>query len=1376
MTHLSSFRNRRSLFILLVLAISGTGLFFAWWTARRTDGEMRTDLLQQTQITTQAMDVNHVKALSGTEADLGKPEYRRLSEQAKAVCSVKTGWRWIYLMGRRSDGTVFFFLDSEPDGSKDHAFPGQVYDEAPESFRLVFETGRAVVEGPYTDHWGKWVSALVPITDPQTGAVLAVLGTDIDARDWKWNMASRTALPVGLMLILLTGMVAVFFTHRRINTAPKPILRRLLPPLAAMFILLVTGAGALLWQQHRQWLDREISSDISDIYGDLRTAMDQEYSILGALAQPVAATPSVQKALRQRDTDRLLTDWQPVFETLRQEKNLSHFYFLDANRICLIRIHRPEQHGDLISHSMVLDAKRTGKTASGIELGSLGNLTLRTVRPVFEGDTLVGYVELGKEIGNVLQTLHIRSAIQLTVLIRKEFLDRQAWEDGMRLLGHQPDWDRLPRSVVIYSSQKRLPDALLSLGNKTAGEYAQGKTDRATDDGKDWIVSSMPLQDSLNKEIGDLLIMRDISVENSVFAYLFILGGTVCLVLLTMMLCFLYVLLRRTDSSIRAQQEELRKSEAQKNVILNGISTSIALLDKELKILWANRAAAKSVNKRTEDMVGHTCHSFWGNPAEPCADCPAFKAIQTGKPEHKVVHTPDGRIWDEEAEPLFDASGNVTAVIEIAQDITENQRAEATLRDSEKRFSSLVAQSPLSIQILDTSGKTLQVNRAFEDLWGISFGQMRDYNILEDDQFRDIGLVSYLEKAFSGNLSDFPPAEFTPRLGALVGHKRIVQAFAYPIKDESGAVREVTLMHRDITKQRTAELHRDQQLLFARALNEIAEVVISKDNAEDILENANRIVGESMQVDRALIYHVSFKENHITGLCEWLSRNHPDIAPTKDRYPLDMFLSPFTEIRSTRKYLESHFNEVNEHFIKDGSGKILHGQMKIKSLIWYPFFFDEHGYHLFTLNQILAQRRWTQDEIDFLESVAKQISLALIKIKLLEERKFAEEERIRLESNLRESQKMEAVGQLAGGISHDFNNLLSVISGYSQILLMNPDLPGKTRMQIEAIDQAGERAAGLTRQLLMFSRRQPVDPKIINLDMIISGIEKMLRRLIREDVTVTRKIDPVLWRIKADPGSIEQVIMNLFINAGDAMPDGGTLTVETENVKIDETNLPYHHADIKPGLYAVLSVSDTGCGMDEKVKEHIFEPFFTTKEVGKGTGLGLATVHSIVKQSNAYIDVQSEPGKGTRFRIYFPQAADGGIANEGQHEPESMPHGSETILLAEDEDSMRNMIQNFLQSIGYTVLPACNGKDALEIAEKHKDPIHLLLTDIVMPGMNGFDLAKHVKNSFPEMKLLFMSGYAKPTDTHKMMKIGDNLIEKPVSIYALAVKLRKILG
>ena len=391
------------------------------------------------------------------------------------------------------------------------------------------------------------------------------------------------------------------------------------------------------------------------------------------------------------------------------------------------------------------------------------------------------------------------------------------------------------------------------------------------------------------------------------------------------------------------------------------------------------------------------------------------------------------------------------------------------------------------------------------------------------------------------------------------------------------------------------------------------------------------------------------------------------------------------------------------------------------------------------------------------------------------ERKCAEEEKAKLESQLRQSQKLESIGQLAGGVSHDFNNLLSVIGGYSQILLMNPDLSENIRLLVEEINSASERAAGLTRQLLLFSRREPLESKIINLDTVISGIEKMLRRLIKADIIMTRNISPDLWRIKADPGSIEQMIMNLVINASDAMPDGGTLTVETENVKIDESSRIGHDSDLNPGLYVMFSVSDTGCGMEDNVREHIFEPFFTTKEAGKGTGLGLAMVYGIVKQSNAYIDVQSEVGKGTRFRIYFPQVVNEEAADGEQQEMASVPSGNETILLTEDEESMRMMLQNFLESIGYAVLPACNGKEALELVEKHKKQIHLLLTDIAMPGMNGFELAKQIRNSSPEIKLFFMSGYDNPTETDKMMRTSGNFIQKPIVLHVLAVKLREIL-
>ena len=413
----------------------------------------------------------------------------------------------------------------------------------------------------------------------------------------------------------------------------------------------------------------------------------------------------------------------------------------------------------------------------------------------------------------------------------------------------------------------------------------------------------------------------------------------------------------------------------------------------------------------------------------------------------------------------------------------------------------------------------------------------------------------------------------------------------------------------------------------------------------------------------------------------------------------------------------------------------------------------------------------TIDMIHFFEGLCASIGMSLIQ-------KQAEAEKANMEKQLRESQKMEAVGLLAGGISHDFNNLLSVINGYSQVLLLDPDLKAAARLSIEEILRSGERASALTRQLLVFSRRQITELRNIDLDTVISDMERMLRRLIREDITVTRNIAPGLWQIKADPGSIEQVIMNLIINASDAMPDGGTLTVETENVKIDErSDRHLHNLDIKPGSYVMLSIRDTGCGMDDNVREHIFEPFFTTKDVGKGTGLGLATVYGIVKQSNAFINVQSELGKGTTFRIYFPKVEDDETADEEHvRAVTTMPRGSETILLAEDEDIIRRMLQDFLQSIGYAVLSASNGKEALELAQKHKGEIHLLLTDIVMPKMNGFELSKQLRNLFPEIKLLFMSGYAKPADIHKMISVTNNLIDKPINLYALAVKIREILA
>jgi PAS domain S-box-containing protein len=384
-------------------------------------------------------------------------------------------------------------------------------------------------------------------------------------------------------------------------------------------------------------------------------------------------------------------------------------------------------------------------------------------------------------------------------------------------------------------------------------------------------------------------------------------------------------------------------------------------------------------------------------------------------------------------------------------------------------------------------------------------------------------------------------------------------------------------------------------------------------------------------------------------------------------------------------------------------------------------------------------------------------------------------DRRHLEEQFRQSQKMEAVGVLAGGIAHDFNNLLTAINGYSDLTLkkMRPDDP--LRRNIDEVRNAGSRAAELTSQLLAFSRKQVLKSTVLSLNTVISNIEKMLRRIIRESIELRVVLDPDLGNIKADAGQIEQVIMNLAINARDAMPHGGTLTVATQNTFLDETYASQHLA-ITPGDFVKITVSDTGEGMDAATQPHIFEPFFTTKEVGKGTGLGLSTVYGIVKQSGGDIMVYSELGHGTTFKIYLPRVTDSVQTKRWTGESAQIVVGDETILVVEDEEIVRNLVVEILTGSGYKVLIASSGESALEICKTYTDTIHLLLTDVIMPKMGGSALKDLVAGLRPDIKVLFMSGYTDDAIAHREVYDANiAFIEKPFMPNVLLRKVREVL-
>ncbi|MBI4424046.1 MAG: response regulator [Elusimicrobia bacterium] len=463
----------------------------------------------------------------------------------------------------------------------------------------------------------------------------------------------------------------------------------------------------------------------------------------------------------------------------------------------------------------------------------------------------------------------------------------------------------------------------------------------------------------------------------------------------------------------------------------------------------------------------------------------------------------------------------------------------------------------------------------------------------------------------------------------------------------------------------------------------------------------------------------------------------------------------------------------NRYRCKDGS---------YKWLLWQATQ-DPKEQLIYAIARDITEQKRMEDALrqshEELESIVRERTAELAKANdelrsEIQERQRIEQEKEKLQVQFIQAQKMEAVGRLAGGIAHDFNNLLTAIMGYSAFLLQKLPKGDPSREDVEEISKAGDRAAGLTRQLLAFSRQQVLQPRPLNVNAVVTGIESMLRRILGEDVEMTLHLGSDLGTIMADPGQLEQVLTNLVINSRDAMPKGGRILIETANVELD-ASYAKSHLEAKPGPHVMLAVTDEGCGMDEKVLAHIFEPFFTTKEQGKGTGLGLATTFGIVKQSGGSIFVYSEPGHGTTFKVYLPvvQVAPEPLKAGGARAPET---GVETVLLVEDEELVRKFAARALRMLGYTVVDARDGEEALALCAKSDKPIDLLLSDIVMPKMHGTELAERVRALVPGVKVLFMSGYTDQGVVHGgLLGSGTPFIQKPITPDTLARKVRQVL-
>jgi PAS domain S-box-containing protein len=748
---------------------------------------------------------------------------------------------------------------------------------------------------------------------------------------------------------------------------------------------------------------------------------------------------------------------------------------------------------------------------------------------------------------------------------------------------------------------------------------------------------------------------------------------------------------------------------------LEAAANAVIITDAAGTIVWVNPAFTSMTGYSPEEVMGRNPRILKSGRQGGAAYQTLWDTILSGRvwTGELVNRKKDGTHYTEEmtVTPLRSETGTVSHFIAIKQDVTRRKEMEATLQEAQRRLQHVLSSSPAALFTLRTEGE----GPVFVCTW------------ISDNVERLLGCKAEEIMTPGGWDSRLHPedrARVFAEMGRLISDGHLVQEYRF--RDHGGGYRWL----------------RDEKILLRDSAGTAVEVVGSwsdiaarKQAEMDLQESEKKyrvlfdrnphpmwVFDEEtlafLAVNDAAVRHYGWERE------QWLAMTVLDIRPP-DEIPgfRAVYDQALWEDPSTRRF------ERFKHRKKDG----------------------------------------TVIEVDI---AASRISFEGRKARLILATDVTEKRS--LEAQLAQSQKMESVGRLAGGVAHDFNNLLGVIGGYGE--LVRKRVKGDPRLlhYVEDIVKAADRAAGLTRQLLAFSRKQVLQPKVLDLNAVVGEMEKMLRRLIGEDVQLATVFDDRLGTVKADPGQVEQVLMNLVVNARDAMPRGGRLTIETQNVDLDRKYCR-RHPEVPPGRYVMIAVSDTGQGMPPEVKARLFEPFFTTKAPGKGTGLGLATVHGIVKQSGGHVSVYSEEGHGTTFKIYLPRTDDAKEEAGVAVEPE-VPRGSETILLVEDEGSLRELIREWLEGAGYTVLEGRHGAEALQIGESHPGPIDLVLTDVVMPTMNGRELATQVVAARPQIRTVYMSGYTDDAVVrHGVLGEEVSFLQKPFTEAALAKKLREVL-
>ncbi len=879
---------------LLVLGLTLLSIILSSWIAQQADDDMREELLRSALLVTQAVDAEQMASLSFTSDDESLPTFQQMNLRMKElVSSLRLSWVpthnyiSIYSMKLR-EGVIYFGPESIPTSDPTASHPGTAYKNPSPELLNVFASRKPTSIRPFTDEYGTFVSAFVPLTNPTSESPPVVVGIDIQVQDWMWSLLSRTALPIGLIWVLwIVAMTGLAVHHRTSSSSTRPVLRRLLLPLAIMLALLLLSAGGILLKLYRTNLDEQVRTIETAVYTEFHEDLANQASGMAMALQAIAAASPLREALQAKDARRLLTDWQPVYEEMNKADHLTHFLIYDPHRVCLIRIHQPEKHGDIIHRFTALEAERTGTTASGLEIGNSGFLVLRVVHPIYQDGALLGYVELGKDLSNLMTGMQSRMGCEVAVLLHKDKIDRQQWITSSQQANLQADWDRLPHSVLIYSSQQELPEAFAPVidHDPIHGHRDEGHQEIEFQ-GTFWRVSSKPIADASGDPVGCLLLLMDISQTKASFRQLLFVAGIFSGVLLLGLLGFVWVLLRHTDKGILERERELSESEQKHRILFNDSPDAYFILS-DGRIVDCNRETERILKGTHEQLLGlapsDVSPEFQPNGVLSTDLSTAYikKAVQTGHLQFFWTHRRlDGSEFFSEVILTPSSIKGKEVLFASVRDRSEEHLLEENYHTLFNQMLDGFAQHEI---ICDAQGRPvnyrfLAVNPAFERLTGLKADDILGKTVLEVMPNTETHWIElYGQVALTGK------PIFSENFSGTLSKWFQVTAFR-PVTNQFACI------FSDVTERKQAASQIRFNLEFQKAVSEISARFLATTSStlnvafDDMLARLGTLFG----MDRCTVVQFTDGVSRMSQTNEWCS---PGVTSQKNRiqnFPSEM--------------------------------------------------------------------------------------------------------------------------------------------------------------------------------------------------------------------------------------------------------------------------------------------------------------------------------------------------------------------------------------------------------------------------------------------------------------------------------------------------------